>query len=93
MPYKSNSNHYESETQGTRLLSLPGHLSTHTVLIFSLLINTSLVSLGSIFVGILFCKDEGPGLLSLTTGLLALTKATWLNLWLGMEAPLQAVAG
>ena len=69
------------------------HLSTHTVLIFSLLINTSLVSLVSIFVGILFCKAEGPGLLSLTTGLLALTKATWLNLWLGMEAPLQAVAG
>ena len=53
---------------GTVPLSLPMCLSTCTVL-FSLLRNTLLVSLLSIFVEIIFCKAEGPGLLSLTTGL------------------------
>ena len=36
-----------------------------------LLINTLLISVLSIFVGILFCKAEGPGPLSLTTDLVA----------------------
>ena len=36
-----------------------------------LLINTLLISVLSIFVGILFCKAEGPGPLSLTIGLVA----------------------
>ena len=53
-------------------LSLPE--STHVyphVVTFSLLINSSLASLLSLFVGILSCKAEGPGPLSLTTGLMA----------------------
>ena len=37
--------------------------------LFSLLINTLLVSLLFVFVGILFCKVQEPGPLSLTTGL------------------------
>ena len=45
-------------------------LSTRTVLFF-LLINTSLASLLSICVEILFCKAEGLGPLSLTTALMA----------------------
>ena len=51
-------------------LSLPLCQPTHIILFF-LLINTSLVSLPSVFMGILFCKVEGPGPLSLATGLMA----------------------
>ena len=49
-------------------LRAPVCLSTWTVL-FYFSINTLPVSLLSIFVGILFCKAEGPGPLSLTTDL------------------------
>ena len=52
------------------ILPLPVCLSTHTIL-FSLLLNTLLASLLSNFVEILFCKEEGPGPSSLTTGLVA----------------------
>ena len=51
-------------------LSSPVCLSTCTVLFF-LLTNTSLISLLSVFVGILFCIAKGPGLLLLTTDLVA----------------------
>ena len=53
---------------GTLLLSLPLYVSTHTILFF-LIINTWLVSVLSIFVGIHFCKAKGPRPLSLTAGL------------------------
>ena len=49
-------------------LRAPVCLSTQTVL-FYFSINTLPVSLLSIFGGILFCKAEGPGPLSLTTDL------------------------
>ena len=45
---------------GTLPLSLPMCLTTPTVL-FTLLINTVIISLLSVFVGILFCKAKGPG--------------------------------
>ena len=48
----------------------PMCLFTRTVLFF-LLIHTLLASLLCVFVEILFCKDEGPVPLSLTTGLVA----------------------
>ena len=46
-------------------------VSIHTCCVLCLQINPVLVSLLSIFVGILFSKAEGPGPLSLTTGLAA----------------------
>ena len=46
-------------------------ISIHTFCTRFLLINTSLASLLSIFMGILFCKAEEPGPLSLIIGLLA----------------------
>ena len=46
-------------------------VSSHTYCALFLLINTSLASLLSIFVEILFCIVEGPGPLSLTSGLAA----------------------
>ena len=53
-------------------LSEPAHVSIHTYCTLFLLTNTYLqhllVALPSVFVEILFCKDEGPGPLSLTTG-------------------------
>ena len=59
--------------QGTALsLSPPTCLTTHTVL-FSLLMNTLLVLLLSLSVGILLCKAEGTGwALSLTNGLVSM---------------------
>ena len=51
-------------------LSLPGCLSTCTILFF-LLANTLLASLLSVFVEIIFSKARGPGPLSLTTNLVA----------------------
>ena len=48
-------------------LSLPVCLSTHTL--FSLLINTSFVSLSSIFVGIIFQQSQRARALSIITSL------------------------
>ena len=67
--HKSNPNCYKGVTQGLSL-NLPVCLSTHTVL-FVLLINTSLVSLLFVFVGILFLQSRRARALSLTTGLTA----------------------
>ena len=53
----SNSDYHEG---ATRSPSPPACVPTHTVFFF-LLINTLLVSLFSIFVGILFWKPKGPG--------------------------------
>ena len=58
MPHISDLNYHAGTTLS---LSSPVCLATHTLLFFFLLINTSLVSLLSVFVGILFCKAEGPG--------------------------------
>ena len=72
-------------------LSLPLYLPTCTV--FFLLIHTSLTSLLSLFVGILFCKAEGPDPLSLAT---ALVTGIWCFLHYngaGNPSPTQAVAG
>ena len=68
-------------------LSLPESINTNCIFVPSLIL-----SLFSVFVGILFCKAKGSGPLSLTTGLVA---RIWYyrNLWLGTEALLQAVAG
>ena len=57
MPHKSDSNRHKGATLS---LSSPVCLSTRTVLFF--LVSTLLVSLLSVFVGILFCKADGPGL-------------------------------
>ena len=57
MPHKRDSNYHKGATLS---LSPPMCLSTCTVLFF-LLINTLLVSLLSVFVGVLFCKAKGPG--------------------------------
>ena len=69
--------------------------STHT-LIFSLLINTLLASLLSVFVEILCCKTKGPGTLSMTTlsrlGSSAFRALTQSSLCLGIQALLQAIA-
>ena len=69
-------------------------LSTYTVLIS---LNKHLLHGLSIFVGILFCKAEGPEAWSLTTGLVArIWGSHWHNLaslWLGTQAPPQAIAG
>ena len=59
MPHKSNSNCHEGATQRLSLQVLSG-VYPH-VLYFSPLINTLLVSLLSIFVGIILCKAEEPG--------------------------------
>ena len=64
MPHKGHSNYHEGVAQ--RLSPSPP-VCLSNMYFFFLLINT--VSLLSIFVGILFCKAEGPGPLSLTTGL------------------------
>ena len=82
-------------SSGSLPLSLPKCLSICTVLFF--LINTSLASLLSVFVEILFCKVQGPGPLSLTTGLVA-------RIWcshhhdpaqslVGNQAPRSVIAG
>ena len=65
VPHKSNSNCHE----GAALTpSLSEYDCTHRcTVLFPPLINTLLASLLFIFVEILFCKDEGPGPLSLTT--------------------------
>ena len=46
-------------------------LSIHMYCTCFLLINTLLASLLSVFMGVLFCKAEGPGPLSLIMGLVA----------------------
>ena len=63
--HESDSNYHKGATP-----SPPVCLSQGTV-VFFLLINSSLFSLLSFFVEILFCKAEGPGPLSLTTGQVA----------------------
>ena len=81
---KANQNDWSKETRNkcpikviqtaTRVrlsLSPPVCLSTCTVLFFFLLINTLLVSLLSVFVGILFLQSCRARALSLTTGLVA----------------------
>ena len=55
IPHKSDLNCHEAMTP-----SLLVYLATHTVLFF-LLTNSLLISLLSVFVGILFCKAERPG--------------------------------
>lgn len=71
-------------------------LSTHTVL-FLLPINTSLISLLSVFVGIFFCKVKEPGPchwpLIQWLGCGALTAAPDLNFWLGTKVLSQATTG
>ena len=71
------------------------HVPIHTCCTLFLSINTLLASLLSVFVDILFCKTEGPGPLSLTTGLVA---RIWCShyrdsacLWLGTQAMPQAI--
>ena len=49
------------------------HVPIHTYCTLFLQMNTSLASLLSVFVEILFCKAIGLGLLSLTAGLVART--------------------
>ena len=70
MPHKSNWNCHEGTTQGLPLWVCPC-VYPRVLYCFFLLINTLLVSLLSIFVEILFCKTEGTGPLSLTSGLVA----------------------
>ena len=84
-PHKRDSNNHESSVLS---LSTSVCLSTCTVLFFFLLINTCFTN--SIFVGIFFCKVEGPGSLSLTWCSCHCDPA---NLWLGTQTLLQAVAG
>ena len=60
-------------------------------------LNQYFVSPLSVFVGILFCEAEGPGPLSLTTGLVARNLGLSppqpsLSLWLETQDPLQAFA-
>ena len=82
IPNKSDSNSHEGVTQWLSLsLSLPVCLPTWTVL-FSLLINISLASLLSVFVGILFCKTKGP----LTTGVVA-------RIWCSHLCDLASISG
>ena len=87
MPHKSDSNCHEGVTLSP---SPPMCLPTRTVLLF-------LVSLLSIFVGILFCKAIGPGHVTgrgssgYDSGL-SLPRPD-LNLWPGTETLLQAAAG
>ena len=57
MLHKSDVNFHKGVTQG---LSEPTCVSVHTYCTVFLLINTLLVSLLHVFVGILFCKLEGP---------------------------------
>ena len=66
MSHKSNSNYHEGATQQLRdSPSESAHVSIHSTVLFFLLINILLASLLSVFVD----KAEGPGPLSLTTGL------------------------
>ena len=62
--HKSNSNCHEGVT-GDSPSEFPG-VPTHTYSTLFLLINTLLASLLFVFLEILFCKAEGPGLLSMT---------------------------
>ena len=90
------------ETQTTKRAQLrespseSAHVPVHTCCTLFLPIHALLASLLSVFVGTLFCKAEGPGPLSLTTGLVA---RVWCSrdrdsacLWLGTQAMLQAAA-
>ena len=82
MPHKSNSNHYEDATQW---LSLSPLMCLSTCTILSL--NTLLVSVLPVFMGILFCKART---LTLPTGLVARIWAFTahdLNLFVGCQVP------
>ena len=61
----------QTATRARHCLSEPARVSIHTYCTFFLLINTLLVSLLSIFVGILFWQSHRARALSLTTGLVA----------------------
>ena len=65
--HKSDTNYHKGATPSPPVCLSPG------TVVFFLLINSSLFSLFSFFVEILFCKAEGPGPLSLTAGLVART--------------------
>ena len=61
-PHKSNSNYGRLQLSNSDTVSEFAHLSIHTCCtLFFLWINILLVSLFSIFVGILFCKPKEPG--------------------------------
>ena len=81
--HKSSSNCHEGATQQ---LSPSLRVSIHTYCTFFLITNTSLVSLLSIFVGILYHKAKGPGSLSLTTGLVA-------RIWCSHRHHLASISG
>ena len=89
----SNSDYHEG---ATRSPSPQACVPTHTVFFF-LLINTLLVSLFSIFVGILFWKPKGPGPCHWRTHpvdrIQCLLPWRDLNLWPGTETLLQAALG
>ena len=71
-------------------------LSTSSIFLF-LLINTLLVSLLFIFMGIFFCRAEGPGPchwpLVEWLGFGALTTRTQPHLWLGNRSPASSCTG
>ena len=71
MPHKSDSNCHEGAT-----LSEFARVSIHTYYTSFFLINTLLVSLLSVFVGILFLQSHRARALSLTTGLVARTQCS-----------------
>ena len=66
MPHRSNTNCMRMRLRDSLFLGQPICLSTYTVLCF-LLINTLLISLLSIFVGILLLQNQGVRAWSLTT--------------------------
>ena len=71
-------------------------LSTRSIFLF-LLINTLLVSLLFIFMGIFFCRAEGPGPchwpLGEWLGFGALTTRSQSHLWLGNRSPASSCTG
>ena len=99
LTHKSNSNCHECVTQSLSLSfsqSLPVCLPTRTIFLF-LLINTLLVSLLFIFMGIFFYRAEGPGPchwpLVERLGFGALTTRTQPHLWLGNRSPASSCTG
>ena len=69
MPHRNNSRYHEGQLRDSPSESACVSIRMYCTLFP--LINTSLTSLLSVFVEILFCKAEGPGPLSLTTGRVA----------------------
>lgn len=99
LTHKSNSNCREGVIQSLSL-SLSERtresLSTRSIFLF-LLINTLLVSLLFIFMGIFFCRAEGPGPchwpLGEWLGFGALTTRSQSHLWLGNRSPASSCTG